>query len=320
MARSSQDEVELLALLTRVRQSVAARDFDAYSDCWMHVPYAARWNASRVGGVFVRQGWQEIAERTRQSFAEGREPLPGGQDVDAMVDLDIRINGDFALVTFRRTYADVPPHRAGPDDDYHLRLCERHEGRWKLVLVGFLDPGMGRRDVARIRLGPDGTVVWLDAAATERMAREDDLVVRNGRLQLRDSIANQKLQAAIRWAAELDSGVVPNRGAMPIVLDAGEGIPARIWWVIAESGGIYFTFGEEGHEQRLDAAAAAYGLSPGQRAVAGHIVRGLTMPQIARVMSVRPNTIRTHLDRVFEKTGVRNQTALVRVLLSAAAP
>ena len=40
----------------------------------------------------------------------------------------------------------------------------------------------------------------------------------------------------------------------------------------------------------------------------------------ATEMKITPNTARTHLNRVFEKTGVRTQTALVRVLLSTAAP
>jgi DNA-binding CsgD family transcriptional regulator len=37
-------------------------------------------------------------------------------------------------------------------------------------------------------------------------------------------------------------------------------------------------------------------------------------------MKIKPSTARTHLERIFDKTGVRSQPALVRLLLLAAAP
>jgi DNA-binding CsgD family transcriptional regulator len=38
------------------------------------------------------------------------------------------------------------------------------------------------------------------------------------------------------------------------------------------------------------------------------------------MLGITANTARTHLDRIFDKTGVRTQPALVRALLSVAAP
>ena len=35
----------------------------------VHAPYATRWNASRHAGIFVRQGWDELADRVRTSMA-----------------------------------------------------------------------------------------------------------------------------------------------------------------------------------------------------------------------------------------------------------
>ncbi len=55
--------------------------------------------------------------------------------------------------------------------------------------------------------------------------------------------------------------------------------------------------------------------SAAQRIAADHIAAASTLPEIAAAMGVTASTARTHLDRVFEKAGVRNQTALVRVLL-----
>ena len=136
-----------------------------------------------------------------------------------------------------------------------------------------------------------------------------------------DARADQKLQAAIRWAASLGETVIPGRGALPIVLEAGEGLSTKVWWIIAEAGSILFSLGNKGFdEQRLKAAAVVYGLSAAQQQVAAHVVAGRSLAEIAAEMKITANTARTHLDRVFEKTGVRTQPALVRVLLSTAAP
>ena len=109
-------------------------------------------------------------------------------------------------------------------------------------------------------------------------------------------------------------------GGMPEA-EAGEGLPTKIYWVIADGGLILFSFGEQrANERRLDLAARIYGLSPAQRTLAGHVAQGLTLGQIAARMSVSESTARTHLNRVFDKTGVRTQPALVRVLLSAVSP
>ena len=54
--------------------------------------------------------------------------------------------------------------------------------------------------------------------------------------------------------------------------------------------------------------------------MAGHVADGLSLTQVADRMGITANTARTHLKRVFDKVGVRTQPALVRVLLSAAAP
>ena len=79
---------------------------------------------------------------------------------------------------------------------------------------------------------------------------------------------------------------------------------------------------DDGHQtdQRLAAAAVVYGLSPGQLRLAKLVVDGHDLADAARELGISVNTARTHLQRIFDKTGVRSQPALVRVLLSAGAP
>ena len=319
MTDRSADEAAILGVILKMRKAVAERDFESLAECFVDAPYTTRWNASRISGTFVLQGWDEIAARSSDTMRDPSDVPPS--DPATIEILNIRVDHDMAWLTFARRYPGIPQHRTSPDAAFHLRIFERQNGVWKIVFLGFLDPGIGRPDAAIIRLDDRGTVIWMNPLASAVMEAEDDLVIRGGRLRIRDSRVNQKLQDAIRWAAALGRGVVPRRGAVPIVMDTGEGLATKVWWIVCESGAILFFLGGPDFEaQRLDTAAVVYGLSPAQRRVAGHVVAGLSLTEIAETMKIKPTTARTHLDRMFEKTGVRNRSALVRVLLSSAAP
>jgi DNA-binding CsgD family transcriptional regulator len=52
--------------------------------------------------------------------------------------------------------------------------------------------------------------------------------------------------------------------------------------------------------------------------VASELVAGRTLAQASRRLGIMPQTARTHLKRVFSKTGVTRQAELVRLLLPLA--
>lgn len=320
MTDRSEDEAAVLAVVRRMNAAFAEGDFEAYASVFVHEDRAAWWNASPLNGNFVRQGWTDTAPRLALWMAErSANDTRGGEAV--VENLHVRVSDTIAWVTFTRRYAETPAHRASPNPAHQLRILEKTDGEWRVVLVGFLDPTIGRPNSSVIRLDAKGNVLWMNTSAKEALAAEDELVVRNGRLRIRNSEADRTLQASIRWAAALDRAFLPARGAVPVVLEAGEGIAAKVWWVIGDGGAIFFSLGEPDHvAHQLDAAAAVYGLSPAQKAVAGQIIEGRALGEIADSLKVRHNTVRTHLDRVFEKTGVRTQAALVRIILSTGAP
>jgi DNA-binding CsgD family transcriptional regulator len=104
-------------------------------------------------------------------------------------------------------------------------------------------------------------------------------------------------------------------------MEAGEGLPTRVWWVKGEAGVILVVLdGAPLTEGRLDHAAVIFGLSAAQRRLAGLIADGRSLPEAARDMGISANTAKTHLQRIYDKTGVHNQPALVRVLLSVGVP
>lgn len=58
-----------------------------------------------------------------------------------------------------------------------------------------------------------------------------------------------------------------------------------------------------------------FGLTAAEAAVAAAAATGLNVPGIARRLNVSPNTVKTHLRRIFAKTGAKGQTELVRLVM-----
>lgn len=323
MSEQDADRAAIIDLIHRNRIAAWTGDFDAYQRCLVHADYTTRWSASHFTGIYVRQGWNDIAARWQRQHAKAPIRSNANAYDTTISDLHLQISGDMAWAVYNQHYvavlSDVDLNFRGLTRE--ARVFERHDGEWRVAFLGVMDVSVGGRDTALLHLAPDGTVVWQSPAAERALATDDDLTIRNGRLRVRDSHTDEKLQAAIAWAAELDDLLTSTKGAMPILLEAGEGLPTRVWWVIVENGMIAFSMGDATlDQQRIDAAAKAFNLSAAQKEVAALIVAGKTLMEVAEELGITANTARTHLDRIFDKTGVRAQPALVRVLLSTAAP
>jgi DNA-binding CsgD family transcriptional regulator len=320
---ANEDDVAAITeLINRNRIAIWMRDFDLWSSCFVHEPYLARWGWWTVGGMFARRGWDDISSRLKREMTEHPEPQPAMAYDTRVVNLSLRIHGDMAWATFEQHYpgGSLWSDRRGPTIAYEGRVFERHDGAWKIAFLVLLDGDHVEDGVLRVRLDGEGRVLSA-GAALDRVLEDDDLAIRNGRLRVRDSRTDAKLQAAIRWAASQDTDYMPSTGSVPVVMEAGEGLATKVWWVSYEGGRIHFSPGDtRTTEARLDKASLIYGLSPTQRRVAALIADGLTLNEIAERMGITGNAARTHLQRIFDKTGVHNQSALVRVLLSAMAP
>ena len=162
----------------------------------------------------------------------------------------------------------------------------------------------------------------MNAAAEAELSISETTVIRAGRLRATGRTVDQRLQAAIRWAAGvLDSGLYPSSAGVPIVLDGGDGVPASVCWVVGESGLVLVWINNRSMtEERLAAASLVYGITPAQMRVAKLMIDGHDIVAAANRLGVSVNTARTHLQRMYDRTGVRSQPALVRALLSVSRP
>ncbi|MBB1499346.1 helix-turn-helix transcriptional regulator [Paracoccus sp. MC1862] len=57
-------------------------------------------------------------------------------------------------------------------------------------------------------------------------------------------------------------------------------------------------------------AASAFGLTAAEMQVFSHIASGMTVSAAAEAIGIRPSTVRTHLLRLFNKTGTHRQVDL----------
>ncbi|MGB3338779.1 MAG: helix-turn-helix transcriptional regulator [Devosia sp.] len=322
MAENEEDRAAIIALIHANRIAMWTQDYEAYQACFVQAGYTTRWGWWRPGGPFFRRGWEDISARVREQFKDPTFNIPRNAYDTTVENLNLHIGADMAWATFEQIYPRTLYYgslRQGPTNE--VRFLEKHDGKWRIAFLGFIDTESMPSDAAILKLSAEGQVLWQSPPAVEALAASDDLVIRNGKLRIRERRLDQKLQAAIAWAGSLDTAVMSSRGAVPILIERGEGLPTQICWVIGEGGMVSFSFDHAGLSQaRLDMAAIIYQLSPMQRQLAGHVAQGLSLPEIAIAMGVTTNTARTHLNRVFEKTGVHSQPALVRVLLSAASP
>jgi DNA-binding CsgD family transcriptional regulator/PAS domain-containing protein len=82
---------------------------------------------------------------------------------------------------------------------------------------------------------------------------------------------------------------------------------------------IYVTDPEQVSEKPEVVLIRLYGLTPAEAKVAALIVRGLSARQAAEDLAISYNTVKSHLKRVFAKTGTKRQGDLIRLVVGRAA-
>jgi len=66
------------------------------------------------------------------------------------------------------------------------------------------------------------------------------------------------------------------------------------------------------HFEKNTAAIAALGISPREYQTLEHLSQGHSNKEIARAMDVSPNTVKTHLAKLYEKLGVQRRTQAIQ--------
>jgi len=172
-------------------------------------------------------------------------------------------------------------------------------------------------------------VVYMNRAARSMVNRRDGLQVdATGlrALRLRDTAT---LRAHIAGAAQRTAGRgTPTGGVLRLPRPFGRAafeiivspISAGHSWCSSEPAvaAVYITDPGQIPLRPEAAIARMYGLTPAEAKVAATIARGLSGRQAAEKLEVSYNTLKTHLKRIFVKTGTKNQAALIRLMVAGA--
>jgi DNA-binding CsgD family transcriptional regulator len=324
---------EAAGIVGVVRDSMSAfaqRDFDAWANSWVQARHVRRvghlnFDASAAApcqGV-VQDGWDDIGPAMQRLLDDPSVAIhPNGM---LRQNWYVRVRGETAWVTFDQYPLDVSGQPA-PDVLGYMResrILERHSNAWKFTYLGFFHEVPRSSLEAVVRVDERGAIVEMTRAAAGRIGDSEALYVRNGRLRASDEDVDKRLLAAIRDAARANPWTV-GTVRIPFLVRTPWGSSDVVCWITSSldrNGSAVIVLDDAlASRRRLQNAILVYRLSPAQARLAEKIIDGHDLVVAAGQLGVTVNTARTHLHRMFEKTGVRTQPALVGALLSVAAP
>jgi DNA-binding CsgD family transcriptional regulator len=166
-----------------------------------------------------------------------------------------------------------------------------------------------------------------NASAGQILALEDGIAVRSRGLVAGDARENTKLQESIKAALESTaeqglsgtsfmqisrpSGRQPFSVMISPLLSAPSGALSSEAVVAC-----FISDPEAGHAPTLEALGQIYGLTPAEAEIVQLMARGLPLDEIAEDRGISLNTVRSHLKRIFNKTGTSRQGELLRLVMT----
>jgi DNA-binding CsgD family transcriptional regulator len=317
------DKAAIMAVLEAETDAWMRRDFEALAKHWMHSPQTRRMVAFAALGTHVDEGWEAIGTRLRSMIARYPRPYDPRERL-RRENVNVVVGKDMAWVSYDQIGTGSGDEFELAGLQHELKIFHRVEGTWKIGCLVLMQRGVEHAICPLIEVDVAGKVLWMNQAAEDRISDHPGLVIANGRLRTRRRASEAALSEAIGWAfAELRDALTPFVARMSRLVQLGEdddGDP-RFCWVVIDDGKALVTFDDARIvARRIETARDAYGLSPAQVRLAQLIAEGKDLSAAAESLGVSVNTVRTHLQRMFDRTGARSQAALVRALLSAEVP
>jgi DNA-binding CsgD family transcriptional regulator/PAS domain-containing protein len=167
-----------------------------------------------------------------------------------------------------------------------------------------------------------GEVIETNVAADAILEAEALLRVRQGKLEAINPDANLRLMRAFAAATADAQAAISGAGvALPGLGDSGvayvlpyAGRPNGRAFISGAKAVLFVKTRSTPHAVPLDALSALYGLTRAETALLGLIADGRTVEDCAKSLGVAITTARTHLARLFAKTGTSRQPELVALV------
>jgi DNA-binding CsgD family transcriptional regulator len=174
-----------------------------------------------------------------------------------------------------------------------------------------------------VLVAADGRVVHANRAAEEMLKRGQPVALQVGRLGTGDAASRAELEAAISLCGEDETRIARSTIGLRVGGDDG---PAAFLHILPLARGtlrpglmpaavaaVLIARGAASPEDIAAALANGFGLTASERRVLELLLGRCGVAEAAAELGVSPNTIKTHVARIFEKTGVSSQADLVRL-------
>lgn len=182
-------------------------------------------------------------------------------------------------------------------------------------------------DTAVFLVDADLRLLHANAAAAALLGPDTALRLQEGRLVQQDAggalTLGRVVRAALdpgpcRIAAEPQSLCLARRCRQPLLLTVAPFLPpSGLPWL--QPCAIVMARDPEGHRLSRRVLMQLFGLTPAEAGVAQALAHGDAPEDIAAALGVSIHTVKTHLHRLFRKTGTRRQGELVALLHGAPA-
>lgn len=313
------DEVEVANVIHTETQAFIEADFEKWASCFVQDDRLREVSNDVRAGLSVVCGWDDFAANIQNVFANDL----GCRMVQYRKNnMQISVDHNTAWVV----YDGWAKNEDGNSwETFTTCVLERENDGWKIVYHAFADVRSDQAHLDAISVDKDGRLIWSSQGSLDKIKRHPILTLSAGRIRARRHNWDQALQNAISHAGrfheyfELRRFTEEYGGALeyPAVLGDMDDGGVAIVHVSVRDNVTYLQFNVAASiDRRLAVAQAVFGLSEGQLRVANYIAQGIGLKGVADALDISINTARTHLARLYEKTGVSSQTALVRLLLS----
>lgn len=176
-----------------------------------------------------------------------------------------------------------------------------------------------------------GRIVHTNAAGDAILNAGDVLRAVDGRLTARDAQIGQALRESFAAADNGDSEIGCKGIALPLVgcdgthyvahvLPLTAGARRRAGTAYTAAAAVFVRKAALETPSAPEAIANAYNLTPSELRVLLAIVEVGGVPEVAAALGVAVTTVKTHLGRLFEKTGVGRQADLVKLVAGYSSP
>ncbi len=313
------DRAAIAATIRAETLAFQNRDYDAWARCFVQDERTQDIYVTTTSGLSVQSGWAEVSTYMKHVLDNGLgcPKVPFGQD-----NMRISVTGDSAWVVFD-SWAEAPGE--GRTESFETRILQREHGQWKIVYASFMMQRDAPEGNGLVSVDSAGRLLWAGPGMLERLKDHPVLTLSAGRLRAHRRDWDRVLQEALQRAAQFHGHFELHRFAQetggpfryPAILgDTDDGGLAIVHVSVRDCVTYIQIDGDARIDRRLAVAQAVYGLSDGQLRIARHIADGDGLKSAAAALGISVNTARTHLARLYDKTGVNTQTALVRLLLS----